>query len=295
MGGTLDTWFVERPVGEVRPGDHAWLPFSTVEEQSFIVGTFIHDGLTRSEKVVYVSDAPPGELPGLPDPRCVDLHRYLRTGQLRVITREQACLSWGRLDPDRMLATFEEEISGSGDEGYQAVRLTTDLSWALGKPGGARFVFDCEGRFERVVASGAKAMAICQIDRNRCTGDQLMALENTHDVLVAADPDYDDGILKITRTFAPHGLRLEGELDGARHTVVAAALSSIAGRANSHVDFSGVRFVDLGALSLLAAYGMHMPEGHPLVLDHLPPDVEAVIEILGWERLPGIVRGQGTS
>ena len=290
----MEIGFVERPVGEVRPGDHAWLPFSSVEEQTFIVGTFVHDGLTRSEKVVYVSDGRSGDLPGLSDSPDVDVHRCLRSGQLRVIAPEQACLSGGRLDPDQMLATFEHEISGSYDDGYRAVRLTTDLSWTLGEPGGARFMFDCEGRFETVVASGATAMAICQVNRNRCTGDQLTALEESHEVLVAANPDHDDGILKITRTFTPYGIRLEGEVDGARHAVFAEALASIAGRVSAHVDFAGVRFIDLGALSLLAAYGLRMPGGHPLVLDHLPPDVEAVIEIVGWRRMPGISRGRVT-
>jgi len=109
------------------------------------------------------------------------------------------------------------------------------------------------------------------------------------------NPEFDDGILKITRTFAPHGLRLEGELDGARHAVFAETLSSVAvavTRSKVHLDFTRLSFIDLGALNLLAVYAMQMPRGGGLVLDNLRPDVEQVIEMVGWHRLPGLARGQ---
>jgi hypothetical protein len=64
-------------------------------------------------------------------------------------------------------------------------------------------------------------------------------------------------------------------------------------RSKVHLDFTRLSFIDLGALNLLAVYAMRMPNGSGLVLDNLRPDVEQVIEMVGWHRLPGISRGRG--
>src|SRR5262245_54248502 len=48
----METFFAERPVGALRPGDHAWLAFTGGEERERVIGTFVADGLTTEEKVV---------------------------------------------------------------------------------------------------------------------------------------------------------------------------------------------------------------------------------------------------
>jgi anti-anti-sigma regulatory factor len=291
MDGTTVTWLIERRVGDMRPGDHAWLAFANGDEREHVVGTFVHDGLQTEEKVVYVTDASPDELPGVLRHR-IDPARFTEAGQLRLISRVHACLKGGRFDPDRMLRTLEREIAIAFDEGYRAVRITTDMSWALSEPRGSERLLGCEGWFEAAVAPSTMAMAICQINPRRCTPDQLIALRNTHEVLVKANPAFDDGILAITRTFEPHGLCLEGELDGARHAVFAETLSSVtaAGR-QVHLDFTKLRFIDLGALNLLAHHALRLPAGSTLILDNVPTDVANVIEMVGWDRFPGLAHG----
>jgi anti-anti-sigma regulatory factor len=289
----MRTWFVERPVGEMRPGDHAWLPFANGEEQEEVVGTFVSDGLTTCSKVIYVGDARPDMVPGLRHQRRIDPACYVEIGQLCLIPCAEACLTRETFDPDRMLMVLEREIAVSLDQGYRTVRITADMSWALRVRGGSELMRLCEDRFEAAVASSTFAMAICQVDRANCSPDELMALEDSHEVLAAADPEFDDGVLRITKTFAPGGLRLEGELDGARHAAFAEALAKVTStRGTVHLDFTGVRFVDLGALNLLATQAMRMPSGRDVVLDNLPPEVVGIIEMVGWHRLPGVSLGE---
>ncbi|TDB89572.1 MEDS domain-containing protein [Actinomadura sp. 7K534] len=288
-------WFAERPVGEVRPGDHGWLAYSGSEERDEVIGTFVREGLRTTEKVVYVTDAPAHRLPGIGPRHGIDVDAYSRAGQLRVISRRDACLDRrGEFEPAMMLDTLGREVDKAFDEGFRAVRLTTDYSWLLKPPGPPDLtrMLGCEHRVGDAVSPSTMAMAICQIDRHALRPDELAALRDTHEVLVEVNPEYDDGILKIVRTFEPDGLRLEGELDAARHSVFAEKLAQVStDRRRVHLDLSRLGFIDLGGLHLLARHATGLPAGEPLVLDHLAPDVENVIEMVGWHRLPGLVRG----
>ncbi|MFB4297242.1 MEDS domain-containing protein [Actinomadura sp. NTSP31] len=289
-------WFAKRPVKDIRPGDHSWLAYSGSEERDRVIGPFVREGLETNEKVVYVTDAPAEHLPGLGPRHRVDVHAYSRTGQLRVISRRDACLDRrGGFEPARMLETIGREVDAAFGEGFRAVRLTTDYSWLLSEPGRSDIaeMLGCEHRVGDAVSPSTMAMAICQIDRHACPHDELIALRDTHEVLVEVNPEFDDGILKIVRTFEPNGLRVEGELDAARHQVFAEKLAQVCvARRPVHLDFADLGFIDLGGLNLLAQQATGLPADEALVLDHLPADVENVIEMVGWHRLPGLERGR---
>lgn len=290
---TTPTWFAERPVGELRPGDHAWLAYASSEHQDRVIGDFVYDGLNTCEKVVYVTDCLPWQLPGMLNRYGIDPTPFAEVGQLRLLPREKSCLTRGRFDPELLLKTLHQEIDAALDEGFRAVRVTADLSWALREPDGRRLVVGCEGDFDRTVAPSTMAMAICQVERASCTPDELSALQNTHEVLVDVNPDFNDGVLKITRTYDPYGLRIEGELDGARNTTFAEALSVVTRRPDRvHLDFRKLEFIAFDSLNALAAHAMRLPKGTGLVLDNLPPDVEQIIDMVGWHRMPGVVKGR---
>ncbi|MFC9969824.1 MEDS domain-containing protein [Spirillospora sp. NPDC127200] len=289
--------FAKRPVSEVRPGDHAWLAYSGPEERDRVIGTFVTEALRSEEKVVYVTDEPAERLPGLGPRTRLDLCALTERRQLRVLSHEHACLDGrGRFDPDRMLRTWEREVAQAFDEGFRAVRLTTDHSWLLDAHGSAadlHQMLGCEHQVDDAVSPSTMAMAICQVDRRACPPDRLEALRDTHEVLVEVDPEFDDGVLRIIRTFEPHGLRVEGELDAARHTVFAHELAMVSrpGR-RVHLDLSWLGFIDLGGLHLLARHAAERTPAEALVLDNLQADVESVIEMVGWHRLPGLARGR---
>ncbi|MBG6093679.1 MEDS domain-containing protein [Actinomadura viridis] len=294
--GAGASWFARRPVGAMRPGDHAWLAYSGTEERDRVIGTFVRDGLDNGEKVVYVTDTPPDLLPGMRRHGEPELLALMASRRLRVIPNRDACLdARGRFQPERMLETLARETGEAFGQGFRAVRLTTDHTWALNGPGrsGLARTLCCERLFADAISPSTMAMAVCQVARHSRPSGELAALRDTHEVLVEVDPEFDDGVLTLVRTFEPHGLRVEGELDSARHAVFADRLDQlIALRRPVHLDFSRLDFIDLGGINLLARHAT-APHGTPaLVLDGLPPDVEHVIELVGWHRLPGIARGR---
>ncbi|MGI5207213.1 MEDS domain-containing protein [Spirillospora sp. CA-108201] len=292
----MDTsWFAKRPVSALRPGDHGWLAYGGQEERDRVIEPFVREGLETTEKVVYITDLPADRLPGLGPGQPVDVETHLRSRQLRVITLREACLDRdGAFEPAKMADTVNREVGAAFGQGFRAARLTTDHSWLLNGPGRPDVgrMLGCEHRVDGTVSPSTVAMAICQVDRHACPPAELTALRDTHEVLVEVNPEFDDGILKIVRTFEPDGLRVEGELDAARHSVFAEQLRRLRPGRNIHLDLSRLGFIDLGGLHLLARHATRLPADAALVLDHLSPDVESVIDMVGWHRLPGLARGR---
>ena len=284
----MERWFAERSVGQLLPGDHAWFSYSSNEEQEHVVGAFVRDGLNSSEQVIYISDADPRDLPGLRSRRDLDPAPFIRSRQLIVLPRVEACLTAGGVfDPGRMVASLEGVLARAEEERFRGVRITADMTWAMRERCGHARVLDCEAGVDAAIAPSTSAIAICQIDRRSCTLDELTALKETHEVLVGADPDFDDGVLSITRTFRPRGLRLKGELDGARHTVFFEALQAVTAQGGEvHLDLAGLRFVDLGALNMMAQTAMRMAERGRLLLDNPSPDVSQIVRLVASARMP---------
>ncbi|GAA2630838.1 hypothetical protein GCM10010411_80960 [Actinomadura fulvescens] len=105
--------------------------------------------------------------------------------------------------------------------------------------------------------------------------------------------EFEDDLLRISRSSRPPGLRIEGELDAARHTVLDRLLL-IAGieHQRAHLDFSGLEFVDLGAMNLIIDHARKLPDGHVLVLDFLPPELERMFNEVPEGLLAGLIIGR---
>ncbi|MCD0451396.1 MEDS domain-containing protein [Actinocorallia sp. API 0066] len=288
-------WSTVRPVGELRPGDHAWLASHHPEEKERVVGDFVFDGLNTAQRVVCLTDVEPHRLPGMYARHHIDVRPFTEADHLRVIPWRLACGRQGRADPEQLGRTLERELDRAFSERFRAARILADMTWAADVPGGVEFMLACDGAMERLIGPSTRAIALCQVDlRAVRSADALNALRNHHEVLVEVNPEYDDGVLRMTRTYAPHGLRLEGEIDGARHPVLTDALTTVSRpRAEVHLELGNLKFIDLGALKMLGAHAMELTRGNGLVLDNPTPDLEGVIRMVGFHLFPGITRGEG--
>jgi hypothetical protein len=279
---------MHRSVRDLRPGDLAWLAFADEEEQGHIIGPFIGGGLAGEDTVIYVTDADPAGLPGA-GRLGTDWPKHVERGRLRLIPR-RAALRDGRFDSTRLLTTLQAEIAGAAEAGARGVRVTAEMSWAV-RAAGVEEILECERRFGAAVAASTMITAICQVDRRDVTEAELAALRGAHEVAVRPDPEFEDPVLRITSTFHPRGLAIAGELDAARHAVFAEALAAMPVTGEIHLDCAEVRFMDLGALHLLACHVGGRAGRGPLVLDRVPRHLRAVIDLVGWGRLPGVRLG----
>lgn len=99
---------------------------------------------------------------------------------------------------------------------------------------------------------------------------------------------HDDGILRITRTIAPPGYAVSGEIDAATHDGLVAALCRLDRDADVYLDLSGLVFCDAAGLAAMVGLVDRAGAGCRVVLDGLPAPLAKLLSIVGWESLPNL-------
>ncbi|MFQ6079806.1 MAG: MEDS domain-containing protein, partial [Thermodesulfobacteriota bacterium] len=115
----------------------------------------------------------------------------LASGQLVILTRDDAYMREGVFDPDGMIALLRGETERALAEGYPALRVTGEMTWALrGLPGSERLI-EYEARLNEFFP-GSKCLAICQYDRRRFDPAVLLDVLRTHPIAVVGTEVYDN-------------------------------------------------------------------------------------------------------
>ena len=109
--------------------------------------------------------------------------------------------------------------------------------------------------------------------------------------MVTSHSGPDDGVLRITRIADPPGLAIGGEIDESTYPALLAALRELPeSPPEVHLDLADVSYCDLAGLRAivrLASPGDAGP-GRPVVLHKVPEQLRAVLEIIGWDGVPGL-------
>jgi hypothetical protein len=112
---------------------------------------------------------------------------------------------------------------------------------------------------------------------------------------------YDDGVLRITNTDDPPGLAIVGEIDESTYDGLIGALGRFAhGPGEVHVSMGGVSYCDLAGLRAIVrvtgadggARGNDGGDSRRVVLHEVPPQLAAVLRIVGWDSTPGLAVDQ---
>jgi DNA-binding CsgD family transcriptional regulator len=181
-----------RTIAELGKGDHACCLYETEEELWAVVTPFLHQGLERDEKVLYIVDTHIAEdiLNHLRDDG-LDVEPFLARGQLSILSRDETYIRDGPFDPDAMIALLRAETDQALVEGYSALRITGEMSWALrGLPGSERLL-EYETRVNEVFR-GSSCLAICQYDRRAFGAALLLDVLCTHPIAVVGTEVYDN-------------------------------------------------------------------------------------------------------
>lgn len=186
------TYQAVHSIEELKPGDHIGCLYETEEEYRAVLTSFLRQGLERGERVLCIVDAHAAETvrlylrnSGLED------EPYLGRGQLSFVSAADASMWEGVYDPDRMIARLRTETERSLADGYPALRIAEEMTWAVrGRPGAEQLM-----RYERKLDEflpGSRCLAICQYDRHRFDPAVLMEVLNLHPIVMVGSEGYEN-------------------------------------------------------------------------------------------------------
>ncbi len=179
-------------IEDLKFGDHLCCLYETDQEHKSLLTPYMRVGLENNEKVFYIVDVHTSEtvLDYLRDDG-VDVEPYLQSGQLTILTVSESYMKGGVFDPDEMIKMLTEETEKALKEGYNALRVTGEMSWALkGLPGSDRLI-EYEAKLNEFFPE-SKALAICQYDMRLFKPELLLNILLTHPLVVIGTRIYEN-------------------------------------------------------------------------------------------------------
>jgi PAS domain S-box-containing protein len=169
-----------KTISDIKPGDHLCCIYSSEDEHRSVITQYLRAGLEHNEKVFYILDARTRDvLINYLKNDGIDVEEYLKKGQLSILTITNAYMEGGVFDPERMIRLLTSETRKALDEGYSALRVTGEMSWALrGLPGSERLI-EYENKLNTFFP-GSSCLAICQYDRRCLSAEILLNILMTH-------------------------------------------------------------------------------------------------------------------
>lgn len=179
-----------RSISDLEHGDHVCALYQGEAEHRAMLTVYLRQGLEQKQKVLYIVDTNTADtILGYLNDDGVEVERYLASGQLAVLSVREAYMRDGVFSPDRMIALLQEETSRALVQGYSALRVTGEMSWALRGFPGSRRLIEYEAKLNGF-APHNKCVLLCQYDRRRFSPRVLLDVLCTHPVAVVGSGAY---------------------------------------------------------------------------------------------------------
>jgi signal transduction histidine kinase len=183
---------LEQRLWRLQAGAHLCCLYASGEEHRRLLSPFMRQGLERHEKVLcVVADHTAGQVLAYLSADGVEVNPYLQRGQLTVQDSEDAYLQGGAFEPERAMALLRSETDRAAGEGYKALRVAVEMSWALRGAHGSERIGEFEARLNTFFP-GSRCLGICQYDRRQFDPRALLDALSTHPLAVVGTEVYDN-------------------------------------------------------------------------------------------------------
>jgi two-component sensor histidine kinase len=174
-----------RETRDMQPGDHTSLIYESDEDLHAVMVSYVRAGLERNQRVFYIADRSAVEpiLAELRRDDTLQLQSRIDSGQLCLHTAREVYVRDGRFDPDAMIELLSDETERATGDGYDALRITGDMSWALSDVAGAELLLEYEVRLNEFYP-GSDAFTICQYDTRRFPPEMILGVLQAHPTVI---------------------------------------------------------------------------------------------------------------
>ena len=204
---------LEHRLHNLQHGDHLCCIYETEDEHRALLTPFMLQGLERREKVIYIVDAQTGEQVGnyLRDDG-VEVKPYLDSGQLTILEADKTYIKKGGFDPEEMITRLRGETECALAEGYSALRVTGEMSWASKGLLGSERLIEYEASLNRFFFPNNKCLAVCQYNRRLFDSTRLLNVMFNHNITVIGTEVYDN-FLDAAKALSKISSNLGGYID----------------------------------------------------------------------------------
>jgi len=169
-----------RFLSKLKPGDHSCFIFKHEEEHRIVLSRFIRLGLERNEKVLYILNEHTEEtiLSYLGTTK-LTVKKLLSAGQLTFITHDDGYFRNGENNLKKLFGFLQVERKQALKEGYQALRITIEMTWALKGSLDLERLLEYEIELHKFITD-SKCIALCQYSSHDFDLGSLPVVQHSH-------------------------------------------------------------------------------------------------------------------
>lgn len=173
-------------IQSLQHGDHACLLFETFEERIAALLPFIQAGIDRGERCLCVTDARGGaEISAGLSRRGLNIPGLERTGIYTFLPRQRTYLADGEFSPPRMIDLLRRKENEAIRDGFTGLRITGDMSWAIGTENGYDRLFEYESLLNEYLPA-SRYVGLCQYSLDSFPAEIIERVLQTHPIVVVA-------------------------------------------------------------------------------------------------------------
>ncbi len=177
---------VEGKSERVPPGSHICQLYNKAGDIVGVTARMIQGGLAASEKCLFAG-APNTvhDLAETLNKAGVDVESVQETGQLTLISDREAFLVGKRFDPYHLLSTHQTFIAQALREGWQAVRISIDMTWLTRDVATPEQILKYEAASDAVFTfQNAPIIALMHYDYSKLPGGLVVEMLKLHPIAV---------------------------------------------------------------------------------------------------------------
>jgi transcriptional regulator with GAF, ATPase, and Fis domain len=169
---------------QIGPHDYLCSIYENQEEQFSVAIPFIHIGLDRGEKCIYIADDGTADIVReAMHAEGIDVERAIASKALVLTTKEQTYLKRGCFNPDWMFTFWKEATVSAMSEGFPALRATGETEWVLRGALGCERWIEYESRATHALAE-SNCLALWQYNRRILPPELILEIIRTHPIVV---------------------------------------------------------------------------------------------------------------
>jgi two-component sensor histidine kinase len=169
---------------ELKVHDHLCLIYETQVEQFTAIVPYLHLGLERGEQCIYIADENSAAIVSeAMHTAGIDVDAARRSGALLLTDKQDTYLKQGYFDPDEMIRFLAEATRTAKAAGFTALRVATEMTWALGYAVGLERLIEYEARLNDFSPT-YDILAMCQYNCCRFAPEIILDVIRTHPLVI---------------------------------------------------------------------------------------------------------------